>query len=841
MSIPAFYTHVSCHNDAIIHRYIDTNGNPHIEKVSNHEFEYFMPNPNGDVLSLLGRKLSRKVITSTNDVRKVFKEYKDIGIHGYDKADIQFITNTYKGDITFDLSKIKIANIDIETAIGTGFPIPNKAEQEIISITVGTLGTNKTITWTSLNYDENLDTGANRSNIVIRVANEVELFNQFLDWWFKEKFEAVTGWNIKGFDIPYIINRGKKVLGEKSMRMLSPIANLITRGIMYDPNPATGNDEYKIDGLSTLDYIELYKKYSFTPQPNYKLETICQHEINEGKVDYCGYSTLKEFYENNPTMFIRYNIQDVLLVNKLDDKLKYIMLSYTLQYLAKCNTNDIFGQVKFWDCLLYAHLKERGIVIPPASDNPEMQIEGAYVAEPKLGKHKWVISFDLTSLYPMIIKQYNMSPETIRLTASEENLIEELINLETPDRLKQAFEQRLAMSANGAMFSKEQKGMFAEVIDKLFNIRKETRNKMKDIQRRVANGELDKRALDEVDALDAIQMAMKIAINSLYGACGNKGFRYYDHNIAEGITKSGQLSVRYIGKRLNEFLSSKLGEADRWVYTDTDSVYFTLEDFVNAIDPKGQVDKYTMLKIVDKFIVDEIEPFINQCYEELAKHMNAFENAMSMKRETISLSGMWRAKKNYVILELDNEGVLRNPPKLKEVGTETVRSTTPEFVKQAIRECYEILLTQDGKNILLDKIADFKESYFKQEYKTIATPRGVNDMTKWVDKDGNYITRIPYHVKASHEYNRLREVYKLYDLPIISDGSKINLIQIRETGKVTGGYIAYVDDIPEEFDIINDVDYDTMFEKTFVSPVNSFASLMNVKTENSIDLTDLFS
>lgn len=838
----SFYTHISCHDGHIIHRYINSDGVPVIAK-EKAEYDYYLPDPNGDYISLYGRKLSRRTVTNTNDVRKVFKDYKDINVHGYDKADIQFISNTYTDEIwnNFDFTKIKIANIDIETAIGDGFPDVNLTEQEIIAITVQTIGTPNTVTFTSLDYNPALDTEYSPNNRVIVVGNEVELAQQFLNYWFNEKFDAVTGWNVKGFDIPYMVNRFKKVVGDKMVRMLSPIAHIITRGIMPDPNPATGKDEFKIDGISILDYIELYKKYSFKPQPNYKLETIAQDEIGEGKVDYCGYATMKEFYLGNPTMFIRYNIQDVLLVGKMDAKLQYLILSYTLQYLAKCNTNDIFGQVKYWDCLLYNHLKTKGIVTPPSKDNPELPLEGAYVAEPQTGKHKWVVSFDLTSLYPHIIKQFNMSPETIVHNGVDYDLIEQLINLETPARLQQAFEERLAMSANGAMFSKEQKGLFSEVVDKLFNIRKETRAKMKDIQRKVASGELGKEWLEKIPALDAVQMAMKIAINSLYGACGNKGFRYYDHSIAEGITKSGQLAIRYISKRINEHLENLLGAGYRIVYNDTDSVYITLDDFVKLVNADGSKTDDEMLPIVDAFVQAEIEPFIDKCYDELAQHLNAYENAMSMKRETISLAGMWRAKKNYVLLELDNEGVRYKEPKLKAVGVETVRSTTPAFVKEAIKKCYRAMLTSDDPNALVDIIEEFRVTYKQQDYNQISTPRGVNEMEKWVDAGGNYISRIPFNVKASHEYNRLRKEHGLNDIPIITNGSKVNLVEVRANSIVTGGYMAYIDRIPEEFGITQYIDFDGMFEKTFVSPVDSFASLLGMKTNNQFQIDDFFS
>lgn len=1173
--LKAFYTHVSCHEGYIIHRFIDETGERRIERVS-HDFSYYLPKHDGEHTSLYGTKLTRLTTNSSIELKKKFREQPE-NFHGMHHADIQFINDKYKSEVNHDFKHLKIGSIDIETAIGEGFPIPERAEQEIIAITVQTIGSNITHTFTTCDYRKEHDTEYSDNNVVHVLPNEYQLLHTFIRFWFKEKYDAITGWNCvpltntlwlpnriarmrdvkreqelynskirrvfpittkkvwatrlangriiesssdhifpiwnsqnvyaeravseiremiksqpvyveqvlnrntnepltwghliktqiswlherdivvsstnditltvvsekyqpltfasheiisdetlwflgwwfghagvdgslaqhwnddvvnrlrghlgydtekfhsshywfeqlfivdgntkklnvewlsmlsrnqflaflagvvdtrgsnhhgaiflddirlhyvqdlsellqwngifssvstfhlkftctdehfisnvmmkdivadqehtwsdiyssenrlqvidiyetdktvdmidietsthlfisqgitthncKSFDIPYIIKRSEAIIGESSTRFISPIAHMIKRGYYEDRNPNNDELQYKIDGMVILDYLELYKKYSFTSQPNYKLETIAQYELNEGKVDYCGYSTLKEFYQNNPTMFIRYNIQDVLLVDKLESTLNFILLSYTLQYLAKCNTQDIFGQVKFWDCLIYSHLQSKGLITPPPNDDSdEFELEGAYVADPVLGKHRWVGSFDLTSLYPMTIKQYNMSPETIvRKSHRRDGLMEELINLQDNNELQYARKHNLALAANGAMFRTDTLGIFSEVINKLFAIRKETRAKMKELQRQ---GHAD------VRHLDAIQMAMKIAINSLYGACGNQGFRYFNPSIAEAITQSGQLAIRHIGKKLDEFLNELFKtDTSRWIYTDTDSIYFTFETFIDRID-NGKVDPYKLAHILSQFLQEVVEPFIDKSYNALAIHMNAYENAMSMKRETISLAGMWRAKKNYALLEIDNEGVIYNPMKVKTIGIETVRSTTPQFVKDALLKCYRIMLTETDKNALLGVVNQFHREYLQSDYNNISTPRGVNDIKKWLEADNKTCrSGTPFHVRASVDYNNLRAKHNLKDLPIITDGSKVNIVKLKPNNITSGGYIAYVNNIPDEFGLKEYIDYEGLYVSTFLNPLDSFAKLLSMKLVDEFDIDDFF-
>ena len=838
-----------------MHRYVDEWGERHTD-VCDHDFALYLPKEDGEYKNIYGQPLKKRVFESPNEMRDFVREYQDvIKISGMTKPEYQFIADHYPDrPLGFDFSKISLVNIDIETEIGYGFPDPQVAEQAINAITVSKIGTMSTVTWTTCDYNAALDDERSLDNKIILCGTERELITNFLSWWNTERPDGIVGWNIEGFDLVYMVNRFSQIVGSQT-NMLSPIHEHAYRPISKRPHPTTGKDMVKIEGLAILDYLEVFKKFDFSSPPDYKLETIAQQVIGEGKVDYGEYDNLKDFYQNNPTKFVRYNIKDVLLVNKMDNALNFLLLAYTLQYWSKCNTQDIFGQVKFWDIYIFNFCQQHSLIIPPSKNVTPFPLEGAYVAEPKLGRHRWIVTFDLTSLYPMTLQQYNMGPETlIRGTQRRPGLLDSFIRMDDNiPELQEARQLKAAIAANGAMFSREQQSVLFMVVDELFNKRVEYKTAMKQLEKQYEQMKHDNAPADELTtvhnrimALNAQQMAMKIAINSLYGALGNEGFRYYDPSIAEAITQSGQLAVQFIAHQISMFLDQELGikkGLDRWIYTDTDSVHFCLEDFVDKITQgnEAKYDRQKIVDVIDAYCKNKIEPFIAAKYQELADYMNAYQNKMHMKREVIVDRGMFRAKKNYVLQVYDNEGVRYEKPKLKTMGVETARSTTPQFVKDALLESYREML--NGTNLkLLDKIAAFKLEYMKQPVDVIATPRGVNDMDKWIDSDGSYKNRIPYHVRASHEFNRLIREAGLNDIPPIQNGDKVRIVAVVPRSPVDGNYIAYNgNQLPKELNLEQYVDRESLFTKTFLSPVESFTKHMGWKHIVEFSVDDFFS
>ena len=268
-------------------------------------------------------------------------------------------------------------------------------------------------------------------------------------------------------------------------------------------------------------------------------------------------------------------------------------------------------------------------------------------------------------------------------------------------------------------------------------------------------------------------------------------------------------------------------------------MYISLDYLVQKLTHGKPFEEKAMVDLIDKITKEKIEPFIEQCLEELAAHMNAYTNSMVMKREVIADAMIFRAKKKYIASILDNEGIRYHEPHLKTMGVETATSTTPQFVKDALLKCYAIML-RGNEEELIEFVSQFKQKFKQVPYEEIATPRGVNNLGKWIESDGSYKLRIPFHVKASHEYNRLLQEHGLIDMTPITDASKIRLLLLKPNAIVDGGYIAYNSFLPKEFGLHDLIDYDTMLEKTFIDPIKSFSDLLGWNTEKVNTLSSFF-
>ena len=842
-----FYTYVGIHRNRVVHRYVSRHGERKID-VQDYQFSLYLPSADGEYRGMRDEPLKRKKFDSARDMREWYNDNRDIlEIHGMERPEFQFIADKYRlRPQPFDFSKIVIANIDIETEVGNGFPDPDKAEQEINAITVSVVGSKYYTTFTTLDYDESKDDGANENSEIILCTSETELIQRFMNHIDILRPDAYTGWNIVMFDLPYIVNRCLR-LGLRDYRLLSPIHEHAHNTVSKKTNNVTGKDEIRIEGAAILDYIALYKKFGGT-QASYKLDYIAQKELGKGKVDYGEYANIKEFYLGNPTKFVRYNVNDVALIDELEEKKRYLLLVYTLQYDAKCNTQDAMGQVKLWDSYIFNYCRAHDIIIPPHSKEMPKEIEGAFVLDPKIGLSKWVVSFDLSSLYPSLIQQYNMGYDTIvRHNQKRKGLLEEMIAMKPIPEVEEAHNIGCSIAANGTLYRNDKTAVASICVKEMFDSRQDYRKRLKKLLIEIEElhhiNESAKHLEKDTPMLDAFQLAKKVAINAYYGAQANEAFRYYNPDIAEAITMSGQMTIRFIGdkvcKYLDELFRTDTGH-ERWPGGDTDSIYISMDYLADKLKNGREIPNTKICDAIDKFCKDKLEPFIAEQYEELAKYVNAHHNTMSMKREVIAHAAMWRAKKNYVMEVLDDEGAkYYDTPKLKTMGVETARTTTPGFVKEALKNCYRIML--NGTNAeLLDYMNEFKLEYDKVDIDTIATPRGVNNLDKWVDHNGDYKVKIPFHVRASLEYNRLLDEHGLIDLPKIQDGDKIKLIKLVNASPVSGGYIAYQTHLPPEFELEPYIDREALYQSTFVSPVESFTSKIGWKHIDEFSVDDFF-
>ena len=721
-------------------------------------------------------------------------------VFGLDRFAYTYLADTYPDKVEWDSDKILVCTIDIETQCENGFPDPEKAEEEMLSITIKNQSTKKIVVWGIGEYH------TDREDVTyINCSNENELLASFMNFWTKHYPDVITGWNTEFFDIPFLVNRVTKVLGEDRAKEFSPWGNVSSRSVYSHGRP---QQVYDIQGVSNLDYLQIYRKFTYTAQESYRLDHIASVELGAKKNEN-PYDTFKDWYTKDYQSFIDYNIVDVELVDRLEDKMKLLELLFTMAYEAKVNYEDVFGQVKYWDVLIHNYLKKRKIVIPQKSHTSKNdKYEGAYVKDPQVGQHKWVMSFDLNSLYPHLIMQYNMSPETLVTGDYMELGVDSMLKETSID-----VPERCTITPNGALYRTDKKGFLPEMMQEIYDDRTIFKKKMLQAKQDYEDTK-DPKYLKFISRYNNIQMARKISLNSAYGAIGNQYFRYYDLAIAEGITTAGQLSIRWIEKKMNQYLNKLLNtDMDYVIASDTDSIYVTFDALIEKVNPKNPID------FLDTIAKEKIEPFIDKSYKQLADYVSAYDQKMFMKREVIADKGIWTAKKRYILNAWDVEGVRYKEPSLKIMGIEAVKSSTPAPCREKIKEALKIIMSGDEKE-LNDFIQDFRKEFTSLPVEDIAFPRSVNGLSKFRDSASIYRKGCPMHIKGSLVYNHMINEKRLtHKYPAIQDGDKIRFIQLRQPNPLGVNVISFITKVPKELDIHKYIDYDTQYEKAFVEPL----------------------
>jgi len=782
------------------------------------------------------------------------RENQDI-IYGNTQYPYCWIADEFPKQVDWDLDQMLMYTIDIEVECENGFPKPEDAAEPMLSITIKNFQTGFINVWGIGEFT------TNRNDVeYIQCESEVHLLKEFLAFWENKTPDIVTGWNTEFFDIPYLVNRIRNVFDDDETKRLSPWKNVFAREVY---KLGRTHQSYTLDGISALDYLDLYKKFTYTNQERYTLDHIAFVELGERK-DGNPYETFSEWYQKDYQSFIEYNIQDVEIVDKLEDKMKLIELALTMAYDAKVNFTDVLGTVRYWDILIYNYLRERNIVIPQKKDHKKVEkFEGAYVKDPQVGMHKWVMSFDLNSLYPHLIMQYNISPETLvnHDIEPEVGMVDKIL------KGKVSNDTEYCMTPNGAFFRKDKRGFLPELMEGIYNDRVKYKRLMLDAQQEYENtGE--KSLLKDIARYNNIQMAKKISLNSAYGAIGNNWFRYFDLLVATAITTSGQLSIRWIEKSLNIYLNKILEtkDLDYVIASDTDSVYITFDKLVNSVFKEG-TDTNTIVTFLDKVAKEKLEPFIDRSYQALAKVTNAYENKMVMGREAIADKGVWTAKKRYILNVYDMEGVRFKEPHLKIMGIEAVKSSTPAPCREKLKEALKIIMSGDEKE-LNTFIQDFREEFMALPPEDIAYPRSVNGIEKFSDNaisrkrtidkkeerenkkrkeptifgqlDGTtvayglFASGAPIHVKGAILYNHLIEKKNLSSkFPYIQEGEKIRFVHMQEPNIYQSSAFSFVTKLPRELDIIDKIDYDTQYEKSFVEPLRFISEKIGWRIDNS--------
>ena len=746
------------------------------------------------------------------------KNQPDI-VYGNTQFAYNYIADTHKGRVDWDLDQILIVTIDIEVQCENGFPSPFLAQEELLSITIKNHQNKKIVVWGIGEFKTDRD-----DVTYVQCKDENQLLKEFLAFWENHYPDIITGWSSEFFDIPYICNRIKKLFGEDEMKRLSPWGGVYDREVY---KMGRRHQVYNIQGIAALDYLDLYRKFTYSAQESYRLDHIAFVELGERKVGN-PYETFREWYTKDYQSFIEYNIQDVEIVDRLEDKMKLIELCLTMAYEAKVNYTDVLGSVRYWDVLIYNYLRDKDIVIPQKKQQQKVEkFEGAYVKDPQVGMHKWIMSFDLNSLYPHLIMQYNISPETLVFGEKKEGLIDKILDGKVSNNTK------YSMTPNGAFFRKDKRGFLPEIMEKIYDDRVKYKKLMLDAQQKYENTK-DKALLKDIARYNNIQMAKKISLNSAYGAIGNSWFRYFDIRNAEAITTSGQLSIRWIEKSLNIYLNKifKTTEQDYIIASDTDSLYVTFDSLVNSVFEEGTSTK-KIVSFLDKIAKTKLEPFIDKSYTELAKVVGAYEQKMKMTREVIADKGIWVAKKRYILNVHDSEGVRYKEPKLKIMGIEAVKSSTPAPCRKKIKEALKIIMSGDEK-MLNDFIQEFREEFMNLPPEDIAYPRSCNGVSFWRGESSLFKKGAPIHVKGAILYNYLIDKNKLGNkYPNILEGDKIRFLHLRQPNIYQSTAFSFITKMPKELDIKKMINYDEQFEKSFVSPLKFITDKINWLVDSS--------
>ena len=768
------------------------------------------------------------------ETRDFIKQYKDIDgftIHGNDNSIYQYISDTYpEDDIKFDINEIKLLTLDIEVASEYGFPDPKNCAEEILLITVQDYSTKEIICWGSRPFDKKFP-----KYRYIKCADEQALLHAFLHWWENNNPEVITGWNVEFYDIPYIVGRISRVLGEKYTKKLS-IWNFV-RGKETEIRGDTVTT-YEIAGISILDYLQLYKKYSFKNPENYRLDTVANDELGERKLDHTQYDTFKEFYTKDWDTFVEYNKIDVELVDRIEDKIKLIELAITLAYDAKVNYEDVFFQVRMWDTIIYNYLRKRGIVVPEKERGivKNDKYAGAYVKEPIPGVYDWVVSFDLNTLYPHLIMQYNISPETLVEERHPTATVDRILNKEVK------IDGEYAVCANGAQYRKDVRGFLPELMEKMYGDRVVFKKKMlaaKQQYEKTPTKALEK----EIARCNNIQMAKKISLNSAYGAIGNQYFRYYKLANAEAITLSGQVSIRWIENKMNSYLNKvlKTEDQDYVIASDTDSIYLNMDPLVNAVYKEREKTTESVVSFLNQVCEKELERYIDNCYQELAGYVNAYDQKMQMKRENIADRGVWTAKKRYILNVYDSEGVRYAEPKLKIMGIEAIKSSTPAYCRTKIKEALKLIMSGTEDEVI-DYMETVRQEFYKLSPEEVSFPRTVSDVDKFKSSASIYAKGTPIHSKGALIYNFYVKKAKLdQKYPIIKNGEKVKYCYLKLPNPIRETVITFIQQFPHDLDLAKYVDYETQFDKAFMKPLKSIMDVIGWKTEKVNTLESFFS
>ncbi len=847
-----FYTSINRFGNELLYKGYN-NGRPEKFRVRFEPTLYLESKQETNHKSIFGHNLFSKkfdTMRDANDFAKMYREVKDINVYGTTNYIHQFVAERYPNNIEFNIDDINIVNFDIEVASDDGFPEPKDAAHPIISITLKSSKTNIYYVWGLGEYDPDKTEIELYGNVIKYeyCASEKELIAKFLHHWVNDYPDVITGWNSRFFDIPYLVNRITVISSESLMKKLSPWNQVNEKVIKIRSFNNKVLQTYDIVGVQQSDYLELFRKfgYSYGTQESYRLDHIGYVVLGERKLSYDEHGNLHTLYKEDHQKFIDYNIKDVQLVERIDKKMELISLALTMAYKGGVNLQDTMGTTVIWEAIIYRRLLKKKMISPVQQieqipyhvvGNPDLvlddakSIAGGHVKTPETGFHDWVVSFDLNSLYPNIIVQQNISPETIAAARFPQGTNYYL----NEHNREKSVNDKYAVCSSGVAYCKDKQGIIPELIVDYYAERTIIKEKMLKLQSEYEKTK-DSNLEFEINQLENNQMSVKILLNSLYGAMANKYFKYFDNALAESVTLTGQTVIQWAEKAINISLNKllKTDEVDYVIAIDTDSVYINMADIIKKFKPTNPVE------FLDKISNEYFEKILKKAFDEFYFVTNGYTPRMEMAREVIADKGVWTAKKRYILNVHNSEGVQYAEPKLKIMGIEAIKSSTPEVVRDKFKEVFKIIMTQTELDVQ-NFIANFKEEFKSLSPEQVSFPRGAQNITKWKDTSTIYAKATPIHVRGALLYNhyiKQNNLIKKYE--IIKDGEKVKFCYLKTPNRIKENVIAFSNNLPRELGLHEYIDYNTQYEKAFIDPLRLILDAIGWKIEPVNNLDDFF-
>ena len=813
------------------------------------KFEYqpyaYSVDPNGDQITIDGHKV-KKVKQWSKSAEELNLVYE----HDVNPIIRTLIDRYYDSDdISIDFTTLFL---DIEVAKEGSYSTVEDADNTITAISFKSskedvyycllLDTNRL----ESEYDGEITIDLSKGSKTVKAKyftfkSEFNLLKVFLREYLLIKPDCISGWNVEWYDMPYLYNRITKILGKDYADGLSPLKKCHAR------NTGDFNQlRLYISGVSILDYLTLYKKFTYSEQPNYKLDTISKKELGRGKVEYDG--DLQKLYETDIKKFAEYNIIDVELISSLDEKLQLLEIARSICHKGHVPYEDFIYPSKYLDGASLVYCKRNGLIASSnkadkGSDDPA---EGAFVKMPQTGLHRWVIDLDLESLYPGNIRTLNISPETkfgrilnykqddytsnkdrkYYIELIKDNTVtgqfsdfgssSNKVYLKNSEELKSYIEKNnLSLSSNGILYDLSKPGLIPSILTLWFKERKDYQA-LKSKYTGEGNKELEQ-------LYDKKQLVTKILLNSFYGVLLLKTFRFYDKENGEAVTTTGKSVISFSMKATNHFYAKETGiTEDYCIYGDTDSLFFSSIPIIES--RYGKEENYTdeELSNYSLEVANDVQKYINAAYDIYAKKFhNVDKHVWFIKQELVGRRALWLdAKKRYAIWIVNEKGQPKNKIDVK--GIDVVRSSFPKDFREFTKQVLSDILHDEPKEKLNKKVEEFGKLIKTSYIKDIMMPTGVKEVKKW-NIDQGFIKGTPVHVKASMNYNRLLNYWQLKSFPKISDGDKILWCYLKKN-EFNLESIALTGDDPVEVEgfVTKYIDRDDLFENTLKNKLQTF-------------------